>query len=311
MLDAMDEDVDDEDDAKVARNFNAELYTKHFESIFEDLYDLNIKTWAKASTADNCATNSKLARLLGLPHVPCSNHLLNPDVKKWVKEDKALKNLIENIVRTMKQAKTQKNTAALSAETHLKLVLHNETRWSGIRSMLACFVRIRDQLIDVAETDGCELEVEESGLFVRRCKKYLLHKEQFDTVTKLLQTRLQPLNEARDLLEDIIKENEASHKRRLATRSVLKDCTFVPKRIRLQYEKLHKNAAFESGVCKIQDVKELTLDEAAACESLLLVNMANINDIENNANLDKLQGQDMKEGRGKRPNKELQHRMKT
>ena len=144
ILDAMDEDVDDEDDAKVARNFNAELYTKHFESIFEDLYDLNIKTWAKASTADNCATNSKLARLLGLPHVPCSNHLLNPDVKKWVKEDKALKNLIENIVRTMKQAKTQKNTTALSAETHLKLVLHNETRWSGIRSMLACFVRIRD-----------------------------------------------------------------------------------------------------------------------------------------------------------------------
>ena len=91
-------------------------------------------------------------------------------------------------------------------------------------------------------------------------------------------------------MEDIIKENEASHERRLATRSVLKDCTFVTKRIKLQYDKLHKNAAFESGVCKIQDGKELTPDEAATCESVLLVNMANINDIENNTNLDELQG---------------------
>ena len=102
--------------------------------------------------------------------------------------------------------------------------------------------------------------------------------EQLDSVTKLLQTQLQPLSEARSLLEDIISETESSEQERNTCNSVFKGCKFVPKQIKLDYEKLHPNANIESGVCKIQEGNELSLDETAACESLLLVNIENLND---------------------------------
>lgn len=102
--------------------------------------------------------------------------------------------------------------------------------------------------------------------------------EELDSTTKLLQTRLQPLYEARALLDDIIEETESSNQQRIRSNSAFRNCTFVPKRIKLDHARLHTNANFESGVCKIQEKKELTLDEAAACENLLLANMVVDND---------------------------------
>ena len=278
MMDVMNNDAKDEDERKIACEFNAELYTEHFVKIFTEFYKLDVRKWAKACIADNCATNLKIARLLGLPHVPCGNHLLNLDIREWVKNDAVLNNTVKKIARTMRQAKSQKNSAALSHETTLKPVMNNDTRWSGIRCMLERFVRIREDLIRTAEKDGTDLEVEDGANFARICRKYLVYMEELDSTTKLLQTRLQPLYEARALLDDIIEETESSNQQRIRSNSAFRNCTFVPKRIKLNHTRLHTNANFESGVCKIQEKKELTLDEAAACENLLLANMVVDND---------------------------------
>lgn len=79
--------------------------------------------------------------------------------------------------------------------------------------------------------------------------------------------KLQPLVESRFLLDELIKEHAELDALRTG---VFKGCRFKPKRIKLDHDKLHTNAHFESGVCKIQNGEELTADEAEACESLLL-----------------------------------------
>ena len=61
------------------------------------MYDINIEKWAKASIADNCNVNVKVATIMELPHVGCSNHKLNLDINDWIESDSKLNETIEDM----------------------------------------------------------------------------------------------------------------------------------------------------------------------------------------------------------------------
>ena len=63
-----------------ATTFTAEVHAKFFRDIFLNLYDTDIEEWSVCQTADNATVNKKVARLLGIPHIPCNNHLFNSEV---------------------------------------------------------------------------------------------------------------------------------------------------------------------------------------------------------------------------------------
>ena len=62
---------------KVACEFNAEIHAEHFRTVFLEMYDLDVEKWTICCIADNTSKNHIIARLLGLPHIDCLNHLLN------------------------------------------------------------------------------------------------------------------------------------------------------------------------------------------------------------------------------------------
>ena len=104
----------------------------------------------------------------------------------------------------MKEEKTFKNAAKLAEFTRLKPVLNNETRWSGYRMMMERFVRIRQELISVADDEATTITVDHSIQFFNSYKKYLAYMDQIDSVTKFLQNRAQPFEQARLAIENLL-----------------------------------------------------------------------------------------------------------
>ncbi|GFH44601.1 hypothetical protein CTEN210_01075 [Chaetoceros tenuissimus] len=270
--------VDEDDDDVIAADFNAELHAKHFRAVLDQFYDINIDDWCMCVIADNTSTNRKTARLLGLPHIGCLNHLLNLDINDWVKEDASLSELVEHLRKVMKEAKNLKNIGRLREFTHLAPYLNNATRWSGIRIMIERFLKIREALRQVAEDERTELQVDTSAAFADRCTKYLNYMVEIDSVTKKLQERCLPFCDGRIMLDDIASRVDrhnngpnANHTKKFygcnfeARRTKLEDC---PE----QHKRLHPDADFERGVFKIQTkrINELTADERQACARLLV-----------------------------------------
>ena len=88
--------------------FTAENHVSFFCDSFSQ-YGIDLKEWAVAETSDNCSVNCKVAKLLGVPHVACHNHLLNSEVQNMVvtsrndtqAEDKKLAATVDGIQETM------------------------------------------------------------------------------------------------------------------------------------------------------------------------------------------------------------------
>jgi hypothetical protein len=140
---------------------------EYFTNVFHDYYDvLTLGNWAKASIANNTSTNCKVASLLDLPHIGCNNHKLNLDVEEWMKTDLNLKNAISGVATTMKEARMSlKNAAILSELTPLKPILYNKPHWSGKFQVLDRFLRIRPALIEAANHEDADLDVNGSPQF--------------------------------------------------------------------------------------------------------------------------------------------------
>ncbi len=95
LVDTIDDDVDDNDefvnfindtdkDAGESSAFTAEVHANHIEDILSSFYGVDVSTWVTNQTADSCGVNIKVAKILGIPHINCENHLLNNEVKQWM-----------------------------------------------------------------------------------------------------------------------------------------------------------------------------------------------------------------------------------
>ena len=93
--------------------------------------------------------NLKLVKLLGVPHINCENHLLNNELKLWMKATTTNDNDIATVTRnfgpgtvckiihkTMLDLRTNKNRAILRQSTNLAPAIGNETRWASGYNMM-------------------------------------------------------------------------------------------------------------------------------------------------------------------------------
>ena len=249
-----DKDEDTEDPAarsemsnEYTTNFTASVHAEHFRKVFQDNYDLNVSEWAKASIADNTNTIRKLAIVLNLPHVGCSNHKLNLDIEDWTKTDVQLGRTIKSVAETMKQAKVSlKNTAVLSELTPLKPVLYNKTRWSGKFDTLSRFIKICEQLIQAALHEDADLVVNSSVVFLNNVKMYHKPMTKLNEITKKLQQRCCLLSKCRTYLDYVVNKHEDGII--LDEDHVFHNSTFQPKRI-IWDGPLSPNKYFESARC--------------------------------------------------------------
>ena len=271
------------DEKARACQFNAQLHAEHFRYVLDKFYGIDLSKWAVGCIADNTSTNLKTASILGIPHVGCINHLLNLDVNDWIDGDEELADVVMSLTEVMKKAKTLKNSAKLAEFTHLKPLLNNETRWSGVRIMIDRFIRIREALLRTAHSEGTDLEVDDSHNFLSCCEKFQGHMEEVDSVTKFLQNRHLSYEESR-LAVDTMCQQIMVNKNRVG--SIFKDCTFEPKRVKLERHRLHPDLHFEKGVVKIQrrQEDELSEQEKAAVKHLI-VNDVHENENDNNENI--------------------------
>ena len=91
-------------------------------------YD-KVTDFATCQVADSISSNIKTAKLLGIPHLDCSNHTLNLEVKNMMKSDIGLSKMCDQIHDLMVSIKgSLKKCALLRAVTHLHTKIKNVTR---------------------------------------------------------------------------------------------------------------------------------------------------------------------------------------
>ena len=64
-------------------NFKAEVIAQFIDMTLEEYYDTYLK-WVKCETSENSDVNTRAAKLMGIPHIPCKNHLLSSEVEIMV-----------------------------------------------------------------------------------------------------------------------------------------------------------------------------------------------------------------------------------
>ena len=253
---------------ETAVNFSSQTHAEHIRNVFR-YYGLNVEDWAVCQTADNCSVNRKVAELLGIPHVSCKNHMLNLEVNKMVKQTRDLEQTLNTIHDTMAQCKKKlKNAALLRNLVNLVPVLHNKTRWSGKLYMMERFLKIRDELIAVAEDENSDLQMNRTVPFRNKVSRYCEYMQQINLSTKYMQTRKLTLAQCRESLNMLMQDVDEGRNDR---NSVMYRCPLGKDYISEDAELL-RDPAFESGVCKIQNrtTELMTDEEKEACEKLLV-----------------------------------------
>lgn len=127
----------------------ADTHASHIQDVF-DLFQVHFAKGAVCQVADNCSVNTKIAEKLSIPHVGCSNHLLNIKVLSMVNADPELKFWITYVYKTMTDCRSLLiNMEMLRNFTALAPIEENKTRWSGKFLMMQWFNRIKDSLRNV------------------------------------------------------------------------------------------------------------------------------------------------------------------
>ena len=141
-----------------------------------NFYDIeDPENWITNQTADSASVNLKLAKLLGVAHINCKNHLLNNEVKLWLKNSTAHDDDILGMMRnfgsgtvckiihnTLLDLKTNKNRALLRQTTDLSPTIGNETRWGSSHNMLYKWHAIEANCELASANDGATIVIKRS-----------------------------------------------------------------------------------------------------------------------------------------------------
>ena len=133
----------------------------------------------------------KAARLLGIPQIPCHNHLLNNEVTAWVNSNDSIKGPLQSVHATMKKVRgSNKNMAVVRKTCNLCPEVGNDTRWSGWGKMMGKYQRIRSDLIVAHDEEDTNFTMNKTTVFKRKAKKVNGCFTDINVVVISLQTRL-------------------------------------------------------------------------------------------------------------------------
>ena len=208
--------MSEEAEVEESIEFTAQAHYDHITDILMSFYDIEEpEDWITNQTADSASVNIKLAKLLGVAHINCENHLLNNEVKLWLMGSTANEDDIPRMMRnfvpgtvckiihnTMLDLKTNKNRAILRQTTDLSPTIGNETRWGSSHNMLSKWhQRERDCELASAHEDATFSMLPPSYAFKEEAKNTSTMLSDINDVAEMLQKCLLPLHRSRVLTE--------------------------------------------------------------------------------------------------------------
>ncbi|KAF1787286.1 Ribonuclease H-like domain [Phytophthora cactorum] len=208
---------------------------------------------------DNCATNRRLATLMGVPLVGCASHRLNLANQSLLENFKDELAQVRDLMITLKSLN---QSAKLRFKTKLRSVL---TRWSSTFCMVNRYVK----LLEYIQDDDDLAEYLPSPAANRTLCKLLEDLKKIESVSKELQSKSVSIVDVRSYFDALIEQWPEF-------------ATYLGKLVRFYTKREHKfilivlcagsraatvhNPHFEAGCVKVQrgESAELTLSEKAA-----------------------------------------------
>jgi hypothetical protein len=147
-------------------------------------------------SADNCATNGAIARMLGVPLVGCYSHKFNLAMQQLLAGHEDVLNAV-NIL--MGQLGRLRPAGQLRRLTDLRPVRRNATRWSSAYKMVQRFVQLLPYLDHIPAVDAYMLTRAQTAQ-VKGLEEVL---SELDSVTRTLQAERLDLADARALFSGL------------------------------------------------------------------------------------------------------------
>ena len=248
------------------KKFDARTHVSHLREVFQ-YYGVDLTDWVICQVADNASVNRRIALDLGIPHIPCLRHKLASELNCMIENNRDLSCTINSVKKTMLDFRSKlTNRALLRNLASLAPVIDNKTRWAGKYFMLDRFLRLREEMIKVADNNESDVYINRSIMFRNKVKRYVDQLAEIHSVTLDLQNRGQSLADCRQAI-DILLRSIAEGKNYETHR--MYGCTLGNDYIGLTaYRGLDQN--FIRGVVKIQDgaVSEFSDNERRACAML-------------------------------------------
>jgi hypothetical protein len=152
--------------------------------------------------------NLLLAKLLKTPHVNCENHLLNNELKMWMKNstlpddeiDRSGRSFGPGTVRKlihecMVDLKNNKNRAILCKETDLSPTIGCATRWASAANMMNKYAKNEKEIAKAsADLDGDIMMPPTSYSFNKALKTTSGMLRDINYVSVMMQKQLAPLS---------------------------------------------------------------------------------------------------------------------
>jgi hypothetical protein len=245
-------------------------------AVFEQRYNFTkeeLNNWVACQTADSCSVNLKTARMLGFPHVNCHNHLLSNEVQSMVRTTKDDEDgpggICAKIHETMSKVKAStKNTNVLRKLTKHRASINNETKWTGLATMLDKWEKMRDHLIEAADDPNSTFSVDDSTSFKISSENIRKQFVDINLATVAMQTKYYTLSHCRTDLDRLTAHTSIQHYEPGSHwyKNKLKRTYISPRSEKLT------SPCFISGVVKIQekDFARMSMDEIEACKALKL-----------------------------------------
>ncbi|KAE8973201.1 hypothetical protein PR001_g26384 [Phytophthora rubi] len=147
---------------------------------------------------DNCSTNGKVSKLLGVPLVGCASHRLNLAVTVFMGKHE---HELEKVQLLMRKLRTLNAAAKLRKYTSLRPALRQDTRWSSTFKMVARFFELQEFL----EADDGLCELLPSRREVKKLDTLLKQLKDFESASQMLQHQDGvTLSDVRDIFDELI-----------------------------------------------------------------------------------------------------------
>ena len=273
--------IAEEAEVEESTTFTAQAHYAHICDILWSYYDIDPAAFLTNQTADSASVNLLFAKLLNIPHVNCENHLLNNELKMWMKNSTLPDDEIDRSGRSfgpgtvcklihecMVDLKNNKNRAILRKETELSPTIGCATRWASAANMMNKYAKIEKEIAKAsADLDADIMMPPTSYSFKKALKTTAGMLKDINYVSVMMQKQLTPLSRCQQLQSVIIesanlnRNNPESH----WYRNTFGNVYISPDSLK------RPDRAFVSAVCKMQKRvgSELNADEKSAIQKWL------------------------------------------
>ena len=199
--------------------------------ILWNYYDIDPAVFLTNQTVGSASVNLLLAKLLNIPHINCENHLLNNELKMWMKNSTLPDDEIDRSGRSfgpgtvcklihecMVDLTNNKNRAILRKETELSPTIGCATRWASAANMMNKYAKIEKEIAKAsADLDADIMMPPNLYSFKKALKTMTGMLKDINNVSVMMQKQLTPLSQCQQLQSVIIessnqnRDNPASH----------------------------------------------------------------------------------------------------